>query len=292
MSVLARALAHYPADEDDRPGQSNVSLGDSGYTPATVEALVNDLSSDLGADALEFFELMVPPPHEVGSTDLAGRTGLSASALSGRLVRPLRQAIETHGLQKPWDEGGRRTGKGSVWVARDIDAVRLIATRLRETTLPHEAPELGPTLAGSPSITAVFPFAPEYTADLDQPRNQGSSCLRDTTPGSRAVIYQVHRDQALIAIFDATDVPERDRDWGWYTNGHYEPIPNPIPRDRLLVDPVLRRVFANLFGRRHLDRNAQHAMSELLAKEGGFPDGLPPHVMQQDQSRPRRRRQH
>jgi hypothetical protein len=141
-------------------------------------------------------------------------------------------------------------------------------------------------------VTAVFPFAPEYTADLDRPQpDSGSSCLRDTAPGSRAVIYQVHRDQALVALFDATDVPRRDRDWGWYTNGHYEPIPNPIPRDKLLADDVLGPVFKNLFGRRHLDRNAQHAISELLRREGGFQGGLPPHILERAESpRPRQRR--
>jgi hypothetical protein len=114
---------------------------------------------------------------------------------------------------------------------------------------------------------------------LERPRKGQSSCLRDSKPGSRAIIYQVHDDQRIVALFDITSDPYRHDDWRYMASGYYIPVPRPISRARLLADDELAPIFGHLQGRRWLPDEAQRAVTRLLLDEGGFAgDELPPHA--------------
>lgn len=125
--------------------------------------------------------------------------------------------------------------------------------------------------------SAVFPYSPEYAQETEEEGEGWLSCLRDSAPGSRAVIYRVHSEQGIVALFDIEKGPKQDRDWGYGTNGYFTPIKPAISRAKLLADPVLEPVFRHIQGRRRLPTAAQAALAELIEKETG--ERLPDHSL-------------
>lgn len=280
LRSLARAIAPYVAEELGRESPPEAKSRE--YDDDSMRELVRGLKPEVILGGVELFHALSEGPHQIDSVTLADRTGLSPTALSGKILRPVRQRARELRLPDPWDEVGRKSGR-TIWADRDDTARRLYEVfheASQGVTRSEQPASSSPLGSSGPQPSAVFPFAPEYAEDLDRPVDGSSSCLRDSRPGSRAVIYQVHRDQKVVALFDVVSDPYRDRDWGWMADGHYTPVPQPISRERLLADPALELVFANLQGRRWLPDEAQRALAKLLQADGGFKDReLPPHAL-------------
>lgn len=279
LRTLARAIAPYVAEELGR--ESPPAAQSREYDDDSIRELVRGLKPEVILGGVELFHALSEEPHQIDSVTLADRTGLSPTALSGKILRPVRQRARELLLPDPWDEVGRKSGR-TVWADRDDTARRLYEVfheASRGLTRSEQRASSSPLGSSGPPPSAVFPFAPEYAEGLDRPIDGSSTCLRDSRPGFRAVIYQVHRDQKVVALFDVMSDPYRDRGWGWMADGHYTPVPHSISRERLLADPALEPVFANLQGRRWLPDEAQRALTKLLQAEGGFKDSeLPPHA--------------
>jgi hypothetical protein len=293
LRTIARALAPFVAEElrGEAYAADALEAGDGDGGPLDrLEEQLRRLSPEALSGAMEFL-LLLSREGEIDSVTLADRTGLSQAALSGTILRPLRQALEQAGMKKLWREGGRRAHRGTIWLPMNRETAGQMGERLH--ALLAKVEEGRRPARGESEITAVFPWAPEYVARIEDDSDGGSSCLRDTTRGTRAAIYQVHRDQAVVALFDATQPAEPDPDWGYHVKGRFTLVPSPVPRQELLSRETFRPIFQNMQGRRHLERRAQTELTALLEANGGFRGGrLPPHAIDREtsQSRPPQRR--
>lgn len=282
LRTLSRAIAPYVAEALDDKQLAAERPSARVYDEESIRELVGGLAPEVIRGGRELFHLL-STASETDSHALADRTGLPPTALSGRLLRPLRQRARELSLPDPWVELGRKAGR-TVWGDRDGTAHRLYAAfdaagdKLAQPGRSGSRSRLGPEAPRVPVPVAAFPFRPEYAESLHRPVDGSSSCLRGFGPGDRAVIYQVHHDQGIVALFDAAGKAYPDPDWGWKADGHYTPVPNPISREMLLADPVLAPIFDKLQGRRWLpDDQVQHALTALLQDHGRFPnDRLPP----------------
>jgi hypothetical protein len=241
-----------------------------------VNQCVHSLSSDVLEGGLILFEALQSERREIDSITLADRAGVSTRELSGRIIRPLQGVIDTLRLETPWTvtraapSGG--LGARTVWRVADRDTARLLYEAFENASPPPSATNPPAELSRRVLPSAVFPYSPEYARGASEEREGWSSCLRDSEPGSRAVIYRVHSEQGIVALFDIEGWPTPDRDWGYGAEGYFTPIKPAISRARLLDDPALEPVFQHIQGRRRLPATAQAALAELIEKQMPLPD--------------------
>ena len=193
--------------------------------------------------------------------------------LAGILTTPLKRRADSLGLPRPWTED-RIRGRSS-WRQHDPDTARRILGALEQASNKHRSQDLlAEEIAEHPEAqrpmpSAVFVWSPVSLQRLT-PQKRDSSCLRDSRPGSRAVIYRAHDNQGIVALFDVNGYPRPHEKWRWSVEGAFHGLERPISRDELLDNESLRPVFANIMGRRRLPPTAQRALSQLL--EARFPD--------------------
>lgn len=197
------------------------------------------------------FEALQSDRREIDSITLADRAGVSTRELSGRIIRPLQeQVIDKLGLATPWTavraaaSGG--VGARTVWRVVDRENARLLYEAFKKVTpVPSEISSMA-ELSTRVLPSAVFPYAPEYALGATEEGEGWSSCLRDSEPGSRAVIYRVHSDQGIVALFDIEKPAKADRDWGYGTEGYFTQVKPAISRAKLLADPTLEPIFRHI----------------------------------------------
>lgn len=273
MRALARVLAPYIASE--LHGQLRLkseSALDPDYDEATAARYVEGLGRDVVERAIEFFSALAEPPYRIDSLLLADRVGaVSPRDLPGILTTPLKRRAEALGLPRPWEEGEAR-GR-TVWRDRDEVAARLLVA-LEAASLANREDDLLPSEIAShpeaqrPVPSAVFVWSPDSAKRL-RADARGSSCLRDSRPGSRAAIYRAQEAPGIVALFDVAGYPKPDPKWRWSADGRFQFIDPPITRDELLSTEDLRPVFAHIMGRRRLPPSAQQAMRALIEQRFG-----------------------
>jgi hypothetical protein len=283
LETLARALAPHIAPLVKELLDGSVTPPNS--APASgveLEALVGNLSPDVAADSLFLLEALQSERREIDSITLADRAGVSTREVSARIIRPLQGVVDALRLGDPWTatraapSGG--LGARTVWRSADHDTVRLLYEALKRTSPSVPTSTAKQDLSPRRVLpSAVFPYSPEYARGAEEEGEGWSSCLRDSEPGSRAVIYRVHSEQGVVALFDIEKWPKQDREWGYGTDGYFAPIKPAISRAKLLADPVLEPVFRHIQGRRRLPAGAQAALAELIEKETG--ERLPDHSL-------------
>lgn len=269
LRALARVLAPYVADElrsqgFDAPVQPSASRR---LDAATAERYVEGLQPDVIERAIEFFDALAKPAGRIDSETLAATLGVSGRGLSGALLTPLKRRAKKLALLEPWQEtqGGR--GR-KVWRDRAGNATRILEALEQASLANRELYELATSVATDgepqrPVPTDVYVWQPKYANGL-QTGPTGSSCLRDSRPGTRAVIYRATNEQGIVALFDVGEYPRPDQQWRWYADGYAHLLPQPISRDELLEDDALRDVFLHIQGRRRLPPRAQRALQRLL----------------------------
>lgn len=289
LRALARVLAPYVAEELRNQGMEPLtaaaSIGE--LDDATAERFVEGLQRDVIERAIEFFAALAEPPHRIDSPTLSARLGVSGRGLSGALLTPLKRRAAKLGSADPWRDAD--TGRGpKVWLDRDgsastmlralkqaSDASRRLETSAADVSVDHETP---------PAPVDVYVFEPE-NADHISEGSGYSSCLRESRPGSRAVVYRASEDQGIVALFDVGEHPQEHPTWRWGAHGHYHILPQPVTRAELLNDDDLRDVFLNIQGRRRLPPRAQRALLPMLERR--YPEGTLPRIMNRtDSDRP------
>ncbi len=60
------------------------------------------------------------------------------------------------------------------------------------------------------------------------------------------MIYRVHSDQGIVALFDIEKPAKADRDWGYGTEGYFTQVKPAISRAKLLADPTLEPIFRHI----------------------------------------------
>jgi hypothetical protein len=268
LRALARLLAPYLVEEFHNLGLAQSEdpspprrRRERRYDLNLAAQFADELPADVAARALVFFTALSKPPHRVDSTGLAKWLGAEPREISGLLTTPLKRTAERLGLKGdlPW-EVTERTRTRTVWGDRDGIAATMRDALKTAVARHREALNLD---AQRPVPSAVFVWQPKWAHGLKTGAD-GSSTLRDSGPGTRAVIYRSHEDQAIVAMFDVGEDPEEDPDWRWYADGWIHVLPKPIPREQLLSSPELERVFSHLQGRRRLPASAQQALLPLL----------------------------
>lgn len=91
-----------------------------------------------------------------------------------------------------------------------------------------------------------------------------SSCLSSTRTGTRGVIYRTTADQAVVGVVDFASAATKHPDLGWTAYGVVQLLNESIIRARLLADPQLRPVFADIRGRRTMFPAASERIHELV----------------------------
>lgn len=268
MRTLARALAPYLMDElrgQSAPASAGALNPD--YDDETAARYVEGLGRDVVERAIEFFSALAKHPNRIDSLSLTDRVGaVSPRDLPGILTTPLKRRAEVLGLPRPWEEGEAR-GR-TLWRDRAGIASRVLVA-LEASSLAYRGEDLLPSEIAShpeaqrPVPSAVFVWSPESLKRLG-PGARGSSCLRDSRPGSRAVLYRAQDDPSIVALFDVEGYPKPDPNWRWSVDGRFHLIDPPITRDELLAHEDLRPVFAHIIGRRRLPPGAQQALRPLL----------------------------
>jgi hypothetical protein len=271
LRALARALAPYLAEElrgyDLRGRPADGSL-DPDYDSATAARYVEDLGRDVIDRAIELFSALAEPPHRIDSVALAERVGaVSPRDLPGILTTPLKRRADTLGLPWPWLDGEAH-GR-TIWrerspgvSARIRDALEAASQQNRGDDLLVEEIVSHPDTQ-RPTPSAVFVWSSKSLAGLS-PAARGSSVLRDSRPGSRAVIYRAEEPAAIVAMFDVAGYPEPSEKWRWVADGAFHILDEPIGRDELMASDELRAVFAQITSRRRLPPNAQAALRPLI----------------------------
>ena len=282
LRALARALAPYLAEElrgyDLRGRPAEGSL-DPDYDDATAARYVEGLSRDVVERAIELFSSLAEPPHRIDSVALAERVGaVSPRDLPGILTTPLKRRADALGLPWPWLDGESR-GR-TVWRERAPGISSRLRAALEAASQNNRDDDLpaGTSRAQSgdhrPVPSAVFVWSNASLAGLTQ-NSRGSSVLRDSRPGSRAVIYRAEDPAGIVALFDVSGYPEPDERWRWVADGEFHVLNEPITRTELMAIEELRAVFNDLTSRRRLPPGAQQALRPLI--EHRFPDQrLPP----------------
>jgi hypothetical protein len=271
LRALAKALAPYLAEifEQASP-RASTEVGD-GFEEQ-VRRLVADLPRDLTEYALVLFEALMTPPHRIDLQSLAKRLGAAdGREVSGILLTPLKRRSRSAGLpEPPWKDDRR---PGGYRVLQDDGRAEYLYRELEEHQklngwLAHDLDELiSDTDARRPMPSSVYVWAPEYVQDLegvDPEDDVESSCLRTDRPGTRAVIYQAHQHQGIVALFDVGTFPEPDNDWNYVVGGRVHMLKQPIDRNELLAVPELRGIFEHIQGRRRIPASAQEPLRDLL----------------------------
>jgi hypothetical protein len=281
LRALARALAPYLVDElrsYGLTGRSTDPTLDPDYDDATARRYVEGLGRDVIDRAIELFSALSEPPHRIDSVTLADRVGaVSPRDLPGILTTPLKRRADTLGLPWPWDTDDTR-GR-TVWRARDPGMAARILDALEHASRTHQANDLPRDPAETaevprPAPSAVFVWSHASLQGLTE-TSHGSSVLRSSRPGSRAVIYRAEQPAAIVALFDVATNPEPHEKWRWHARGAFHLLEQPITRDELIAVDELRPIFANISSRRRLPPHAQNALRELI--EQRYPDArLPP----------------
>lgn len=282
LRALARALAPYLAEElrgcDFRGRPAEGSL-DPDYDDATAARYVEDLGRDVVERAIELFSALAEPPHRIDSVALAERVGaVSPRDLPGILTTPLKRRADALGLPWPWLDGESR-GR-TVWRERVPgigdrlrSALEVASQNNRDHDVPTDTSEAR-SRDDRPVPSAVFVWSNASLAGLTQ-NSRGSSVLRDSRPGSRAVIYRAEDPAGIVAMFDVSGYPESDERWRWVADGTFHILDEPIARTELTALDELRAVFNDLTSRRRLPPGAQKVLQPLI--EHRFPDHrLPP----------------
>lgn len=280
LRALARVLAPYVAEELRNQGMEPLTRPTStdALDDATAQRFVEGLQRDVVERAIEFFAALAATPNRIDSSTLSARLGVSGRGLSGALLTPLKRRAAKLGAPEPWREAD--TGRGpKVWLDRDgsastmlralkqaSDANRRLEISAVEREIDHES---------RPVPIDVYVWQPKYTQNMQEGPGY-SSCLRDSRPGSRAVIYRASEDQGLVALFDVGEYPQEDETWRWGAHGHFHILPQPVPREELLEDEHLRDVFLNIQGRRRLPPRAQLALLPMI--ENRYPEGALPRI--------------
>jgi hypothetical protein len=279
LRALARVLAPYVADELRSHGfEAPAKRASSrGFDAANAERYVQGLRPDVVERAIVFFAALAVPPGRIDSETLAAELGVSGRGLSGALLTPLKRRARKLGLSEPWQESESGRSR-KVWSDRAGNSRRILQALERESVANRELHNLAAAIPSvgepqHPVPTDVYVWQPKY-ADQLQTGPTGSSCLRDSRPGSRAVIYRASHEQGIVALFDVGEYPRPDPTWRWYAEGHAHVLPRPISREALLEDEALRDVFLHIQGRRRLPPRAQQALLPLL--KSAYDDGKLP----------------
>jgi len=273
LRALARALAPYLAEELRKynlVGQPVEAALDPDYDDATAARYVEDLGRDVTDRAIELFSALAEPPHRIDSVALAERVGaVSPRDLPGILTTPLKRRADALGLPWPWLDGESR-GR-TIWRER----VPGLATRVRNALETASQQSRGDDLlidemsadpdSQRPVPSAVFVWSSKSLEGLSA-ESRGSSVLRDSRPGSRAVIYRAESPAAIVAMFDVAGYPEPSDKWRWTAEGTFHILPEPVSRDELLTNDDLRAIFAQITSRRRLPPNARTALTPLLER--------------------------
>jgi hypothetical protein len=281
LRTLARFVAPFVRELlDDEAGPRPSQGGRQAWDSETAEEFVNGLSPELLLRGADLFKKLNEPPHSVDSVTLADLVGVSGRQLSGQFLRPLRTAAEALGLPEPWTSS-RVAPRGKLAARTLLQADGDVATVLHEAFERRAPSPPGPEAAKRqktdvPRPSAVFVYRPEYATGLDEAKDGWSSCLRDSAPGSRAVVYQALVAQAVVSLFDVEGQPEWDNEFGWMCWGRFIPIKPAISREELLGSPALDAVFLHIQGRRRLPADAQVALANLIEDSG---QALPPHSL-------------
>lgn len=102
----------------------------------------------------------------------------------------------------------------------------------------------------------------------------GGSCLADTQPGDRAVVYEKGPEgNGLVGVFDFNDRPMPNERWGRLAPGLFTPLPATVPRARLVARDAPRAVrdlFSNVQGGKR--RLAPAVAEAILGLTGDLPD--------------------
>jgi hypothetical protein len=297
LETLARLVAPFVKDLlDEGAVEASSTVSEvRHYDKEAAHLFAEGLSSELLAAGEVLFKALQEPPHEVDSVTLGDWAGLSPRELSGRLLRPLGQQAQKLGLPRPWESVrvAPRGEQGARTLLRgDGEIASLLLAAFEERQPTGSAARTDESFAVElrernevPLPSAIFVYHPEYAAGLDKPKRGRSSCLRDSQPGTRAVIYRALNEQRLVAIFDVEGLPEWDRKFGWMARGKFVPLKKGVPRSALLADSVLEPVFRHIQGRRRLPPAAQEAVARLIVELGNPP--LPRHSIL-DPDRPKR----
>lgn len=278
LRALARLLAPYVAEELRNQGLQPLTAAPSSgeLDDAAAQLFVEGLQRDVLERAVEFFGALAEPPHRIDSPTLSARLGVSGRGLSGALLTPLKRRATKLGIPEPWREAD--TGRGpKVWLDRDGNAATMLGAL-------ESASDANRRLEATSAVVEIDHDSRPVPVDLyvwqDTERlEEGpgySSCLRDSRPGSRAVVYRASDDQGLVALFDVGEYPQEDPTWRWGAHGHFHILPQPVSREELLADAHLRDVFLNIQGRRRLPPRAQIALLPMLEKR--YPGGALPRI--------------
>jgi hypothetical protein len=125
-------------------------------------------------------------------------------------------------------------------------------------------------LAGSAVVPRLLmTWAPDYVPPTDAPGRPGwAPCNKATPAGARAVVYEhaSRGGRGIVAVCDfgsATGVPHPTfRYAGW---SQLTLLEDPVPRERLLADPILASVFGMLKGPpRRLSEDQGRALCALI----------------------------
>ncbi len=303
LRELARLLAPYlreVLEEDEgengvEPRRPRLLQGEADYNDEAADVFVQNLSRDVTEHAIVFFDALRKPPHRIDANTLADQLGaISGRALPGMLTTPLKRHADRVGFARPpWDEPKRTGREPTIWRDRDGNAERIYNALLRHRDAhPHWTPGVHDLLAQAetrrPAPVSVYVWAPEYADPYTDPKRDGSvggsSCLRTDGPGTRAAIYRSQVEQGIVALFDVGERPEEDPEWGWYAEGRFHVLPEPVTRAELLELPELERVFRPIMGRRRIPAAAQLALQQLLASK--FENGLLPVLLPLEESDP------
>lgn len=277
LRALARALAPYLAEELRTYGfgaQGTTGGLDPDYDEATAARYVEDLGRDVIERAIELFTALAEPPHRIDSVALAERVGaVSPRDLPGILTTPLKRRADALGLPWPWLDGEAR-GR-TIWRDRTPGLAGRIRDALEAASQQNRGDDLLPDEIAShpdtqrPTPSAVFVWSSESLEGLSSTA-RGSSVLRDSRPGSRAVIYRAEEPAEIVAMFDVFGYPEPNDKWRWVADGAFHILDEPIGRDELLAHDELRAVFAHVTSRRRLPPSAQAALRPLIERR--YPD--------------------
>jgi hypothetical protein len=272
LRALAEALAPYLREIYEGTGRApRTDEGDDDAFEDNGRRLVADLPRELTEYALVLFEALKEPPHRVDLATLSKRLGAAnGREVSGMLLTPLKRRAARVGFSDPpWRDDER---PGGYRVLEDPSEGEMSGFLHEELLQHHQRSEwavsvddlLADPEGRRPMPSSIYVWAPEYVERLEAGVNQESSCLRTDHPGTRAVIYQAHENQGIVALFDVCTLPEPNHDWNYTVTGRVHLLTEPIRREQLLEIPRLRSVFAHIQGRRRIPQAAQVALTELL----------------------------
>lgn len=132
--------------------------------------------------------------------------------------------------------------------------------------------------------TQVVVWAPRYVENYDEYLESGDlfdpdwafggSCLADTQPGERALVYEKGAEgNGLVGVFDFNDRPMPNERWGRLAPGLFTPLDPIVPRALLVAadaPTAVRKFFANMQGGKR--RLPETTAREILGLTGDLPD--------------------